>query len=55
MRSPSSSVAGERLYRRLLRLYPRGFRDRYSSDMLAFYREHLHAYVEDGVAAQVGP
>ena len=22
---------------------------------LAFYREHLHAYVEDGVEAQVGP
>jgi len=41
MSAPSASVAGERLYRSLLRLYPRRFRDRYSSDMLAFYRERI--------------
>jgi predicted permease len=41
MSAPSTTVAGERLYRWLLRLYPRRFRDRYSSDMLAFYRERI--------------
>jgi hypothetical protein len=34
-------ATGERLYRWLLRLYPRRFRDRYSGDMLAFYRERV--------------
>src|SRR5204863_6996463 len=41
MSAPSTGVRGERLYRALLRLYPREFRDRYSSDMLAFYRERI--------------
>src|SRR4051812_25984690 len=41
--SRRSAVAGERLYRLLLRLYPRHFRDRYAEDMLAFYRERVHA------------
>src|SRR5438105_8340575 len=34
-------VRGERLYRWLLRLYPRAFRERYADDMVAFYRERL--------------
>ena len=35
-------ATGERLYRWLLRLYPRRFRDRYAGDMLAFYRERVN-------------
>jgi len=34
---------GERLYRMLLRLYPRAFRTRYMGDMIAFYRERAQA------------
>ena len=34
-------VRGERLYRLLLRVYPREFRRRYSADMLAFYRDRI--------------
>ena len=34
---------GERLYRALLHLYPERFRDRYGSEMLAFYRERRRA------------
>ncbi len=41
MSAPSAMATGERLYRWLLRLYPRRFRDRYASDMLAFYRERV--------------
>jgi putative ABC transport system permease protein len=37
------SVRGEGLVRALLRLYPRGFRDRYAADMLDFYRERVRA------------
>jgi predicted permease len=36
-------VRGERLYRMLLRLYPRAFRARYTGDMIAFYRERVRA------------
>ena len=34
---------GERMYRSLLRLYPREFRRRYGDDMVAFYRERIAA------------
>ena len=34
---------GERLYRLLLRIYPRRFRARYAADMIAFYRERVDA------------
>ena len=41
MSDTRSAVSGERLYRWLLHLYPRQFRERYSGDMLAFYRERV--------------
>ena len=34
---------GERLYRLLLRLYPRAFRDRYGDQMVAVFREERAA------------
>jgi putative ABC transport system permease protein len=34
---------GERLYRLLLRAYPRRFRQRYLADMIAFYRERVNS------------
>jgi predicted permease len=34
---------GERLYRRLLRLYPREFRDEYGQEMARLYRDRAHA------------
>jgi len=37
-------VRGERLYRVLLRIYPRDFRTRYSADMIAFYRERVNGH-----------
>jgi hypothetical protein len=42
-------ATGERLYRWLLRLYPRRFRDRYSGDMLAFYRERVKRDAQSNV------
>jgi len=39
----SGAVPGERLYRRLLRLYPPSFRQRYGEGMLDFYRERRRA------------
>ena len=38
-----SLIPGERLYRRLLRLYPAEFRRRYGAAMLDFYRERRRA------------
>lgn len=37
-------VRGERIYRVLLRIYPRDFRTRYSADMIAFYRERVNGH-----------
>jgi predicted permease len=34
-------VRGERLYRLLIRLYPRAFRSRYARDLVDFYRERV--------------
>ena len=33
------SDRGERIYRRLLRIYPRAFRERYQDDLVAFFRQ----------------
>ena len=39
---------GEAVYRLLLRIYPRRFRDRYVADMIAFYRERVSALDDRG-------
>jgi len=44
---------GERLYRALLRLYPRSFRARYGEAMVEFYRDRWRAEAHLGVARQI--
>lgn len=53
MTSPSHQprARGERVYRLLLLLYPRRFRQRYRDDMLAFYRERVESSNERSLVA----
>jgi hypothetical protein len=39
----ANDMFGERLYRRLLRLYPRDFSDDYSDEMASLYRDRVRS------------
>jgi putative ABC transport system permease protein len=50
----AKGTIGERVYRRLLRLYPRDFSDDYADEMTRFYRDRVRAEGATGVWLALG-